>query len=503
MTKSDLQVVVVDDEKYICSIIEESLASEDFRTVTFTDPREALDYIENNSVDLVLTDLMMGDCTGVDVLEFTLQQHPDAIVIIMTAHPTVQTAISVLKKGGYDFLVKPFKLEVLRATIKRSLTHQRLLRENMQLKSQVEFLKAAHTYGVGSDVVDYLKLVLSSCRTEFSANAAALVELDPVSGEITRKLSDSDNEAYKAEVENESHLAHFIQTTNSEPYLKYDDIVIDNQPMCKTFISKPVLVGDKLHGIINLLVIDRFHRVTPGELDVLSILTNSAAMALTNYGLYVDVQKSYLEAITGLAHAIEARDECTKGHTDRVVTLATIVAEGLGWSDQQLDSLVMGCTLHDIGKLGVPDSILNKPGRLDDQELLVMQSHAEVGLKIVAGIDLLKPAIPYIGAHHERYDGKGYPKGLRGEEVPIEGRVLAVVDTFDAILSDRPYRKGAPLGRAISELWNNKGTQFDPMIVDVFLELIKADKIDFKELWGRDEDLSIVDTVMAIETVSV
>jgi putative nucleotidyltransferase with HDIG domain len=501
MSNSAPQIVVVDDEEYICSIIEESLSSESYSTISFVDPRDALDYIKNNRVDLVLTDLMMGNCSGVEVLEFTLKHHRDAIVIIMTAHPTVQTAISVLKKGAYDFLVKPFKLEVLRATIKRSLTHQRILRENLQLKSQVEFLKAAHTYGVGSDIGQYLKLVLSSCRTEFSAAAAGLLEINPEGGDVIRTLSESDDEQYAAEVIDESHLSNFTYTRSSQPYIKREDIVIDNQPMSRTFISKPIFVRRTLHGVINLLIIDRFPRVTPGELDVLSILTNSAAMALTNYGLYVDLQHSYLEVITGLAHAIEARDECTKGHTDRVVTLAGLVAEELGWTDGDLEILVMGCTLHDIGKLGVPDSILNKPSKLDEEEMRIMMSHAELGLKIVTGIDLLKPAIPYIVSHHERFDGKGYPHGLKGEDIPIEGRLLAVVDTFDAILSDRPYREGAPLNRALSELWKYRGTQFDPKIVEVFLGLIKAGSVDLKVLYNRDEDLAVVDLVMSTETV--
>ncbi len=501
MGKSDIQIVVVDDEKYICSIIEESLASEDFTTVTFSDPREALDYIDNNRVDLVLTDLMMGDCSGVEILEFTLEHHRDAIVIIMTAHPTVQTAITVLKKGGYDFLVKPFKLEVLKATIKRSLAHQQLLRENLQLKSQVEFLKAAHTYGVGSDVGDYLQLVLNSCRAEFSANATGLLEINPDGGEVIRTLCDSDTEEHTSEVTDESSLLRFRYTRSARPFIKRDDVVVDNQPMSRTFISKPIFVRRTLHGVINLLIVDRFPRVTPGELDALSILTNSAATALTNHGLYADLQNSYFEALTGLAHAIEARDECTKGHTDRVVSLARLVAEELGWNQDQIDDLVMGCTLHDIGKLGVPDSILNKPDRLTTEEMQAMMAHAEVGLKIVSGIDLLKPAIPYIGAHHERYDGKGYPKGLKGEGIPIEGRLLAVVDTFDAILSDRPYRKGAPLDIALGELWKHRSTQFDPQIVETFFGMIKAGKVDFKQLYDRDEDTRVVDIIIASETV--
>jgi HD-GYP domain-containing protein (c-di-GMP phosphodiesterase class II) len=156
-----------------------------------------------------------------------------------------------------------------------------------------------------------------------------------------------------------------------------------------------------------------------------------------------------------------------------------------------------------VGKLGVPDSILNKPDRLDDTEQERMRSHPEVGMRIVGGIELFKPAIPYVIAHHERYDGNGYPEGLKGEDIPIEGRLLAVVDTLDAILSDRPYRKGAPLRQALAELWENRGTQFDPKIVDILFRLIREGQVDFSALYEREEDIACVDEIMAPEKAPV
>ena len=126
-----------------------------------------------------------------------------------------------------------------------------------------------------------------------------------------------------------------------------------------------------------------------------------------------------------------------------------------------------------------------------------MNNHPLVGLKIINGIDLLQPAIPYISAHHERFDGLGYPRGLKGDEIPLEGRLLAVVDTFDAILSDRPYRKGAPLKIALRELIVHKDTQFDGRMVDVFVELLRSGKIDLRGLYGRDEEMAQVADLIA------
>ena len=179
--------------------------------------------------------------------------------------------------------------------------------------------------------------------------------------------------------------------------------------------------------------------------------------------------------------------------------MAEPLAASLGWDDEQILNLHTGCTLHDVGKIGVPDAILNKAARLTDDERHLMEKHPQLGYRIIRGIDLFKPSIPYIISHHERFDGSGYPKGLKGDEIPIEGRILAVVDTVDAILSDRPYRKGASLEVAVKEPVRNKGTQFDPEIVDPFIKVVKAGMIDLKELYDRDEDLSCLDQYLTTE----
>ncbi len=498
-----ISIVVVDDEKYICNIIVEALASEKYEVRAFSDPREALNYIEQNSVDLVLTDLVMGEYTGIQVLESTLASHSDATVILMTAHPTVQTAISVLRKGAYDFLVKPFRLELLKATIRRGLEHQQVIRENLHLKGQVEFLKVAGAANAEIEIDDFLGMVARSCRKEMDAAAVGIIEIEPSTKEVLRKVYTGTDELPPKEVLQNSTLDKFAYTKSNKPLIHKKEVEVDGRKQTQTWISQPIFVRRRFHGVINLLIESRFDRLTPGEIDVLAILANSAAAAIANYRHYEDLHASYLQAIKGLANAVEARDQYTAGHTDRVTRLAEQMARHLGWDERRIEHLNMGCTLHDIGKLGVPDDILNKPGHLTDEERTMMQSHPELGLKIIDGIDLFRPAIPYIIAHHEWYDGTGYPKGLKGEEIPIEGRLLAVADTFDAILSDRPYRDGADLSVAVSELVKFKGTQFDPEIVDVLFDLLRAGKIDFVLHYGREMDTSQIEELKPTEKARV
>ena len=474
-------IVIIDDEKYICSIITEALAGEKYQVIGFSEPENGLHYIRNNHVDLVLTDLVMGEFNGVQVIDTTLENHWDSIVILMTAHPTVETAISVLKKGAYDFLVKPFKLDLLRATIKRGLNHQRILRENLRLKEQVAFLQVAQAGVFEEDSASFMRLVVNSCKKELSASAVAMIQTDPDNHDILNEVHDSDKEEYLTDVLNRESIYDFTYTKSSQP----------------------IFVRRKLFGIINILIINRFTNITAGQMDILTLLSTSAATTMANFRLYDDLEKSYFEAIRALANAIEARDPYTAGHTERVSYLAELTAQEMGWNTRKRRAVRMGCILHDIGKIGVPDSILNKTGKLTPEEKRLMNSHPELGLKIIKGIDLFKPAIPYIESHHEWYNGGGYPDGLSGTDIPIEGRLLTVVDTFDAILSDRPYRKGSNLKDTVAEICRFAGEQFDPNIVRALLNVIKKGQIDFQKLYGVEVDVSVIQHVEVTEKAPV
>ena len=183
---------------------------------------------------------------------------------------------------------------------------------------------------------------------------------------------------------------------------------------------------------------------------------------------------------------MEARDIYTRGHTERVCYMAQTLCLEMGWNEEQLWEAKMGGILHDIGKIGVPDAILNKAQTLTEDEFEIMKRHTICGAKILEDISFSAPAIPYVLYHHERYDGKGYPYGLRSSEIPIQGRLMAVVDTFDAMTSDRPYRKAKSFKMALDEIKDCAGTQFDPEIAQLFLSvwekgLLKKTKLKIKK----------------------
>jgi len=196
-------------------------------------------------------------------------------------------------------------------------------------------------------------------------------------------------------------------------------------------------------------------------------LLRSAEVEVAHIGL------AYLETVKVLANAIEGRDKYTRGHVDRVTQFALWTAEELHWTPSQIRTLEFGARLHDIGKIIIPDNILNKSSKLTVEEWDLMKQHPVEGVKILEGISHLQKTRPYILYHHERWDGSGYPHGLKGHAIPIEARLLAIVDVFDALTSSRPYHPPRPFLEVIKFLTLSSGTHFDPDIVPIFVKVIK------------------------------
>jgi putative nucleotidyltransferase with HDIG domain len=193
-------------------------------------------------------------------------------------------------------------------------------------------------------------------------------------------------------------------------------------------------------------------------------------LARYSFKLYFDSQKMGMETIHALNDALLMRDAYTGGHTARVEVYSTILAKGLKYTTKDLETLQTAAKLHDIGKIGIPDGILNKPGKLTEDEYSKIKDHAEMGAKILNNVDAFKNTSEAVRYHHERPDGKGYPEGLLGEAIPRDSAILSIADTFDAMTTDRPYRRGLTFDQAIDELKTYKGTQFNAFLVDLFLE---------------------------------
>lgn len=208
---------------------------------------------------------------------------------------------------------------------------------------------------------------------------------------------------------------------------------------------------------------------------------------------YEKLKSANRQALFGLAEAIEAKDPYTKGHCGRVSAYSLLLAQEVGYTEEALETLEFGAFLHDIGKLGVRDAVLLKPGPLDEDEWQHMRSHPVKGYEIATKIEMLKPTMPAVRNHHERWDGKGYPDKMKGEEIPLVARIVAIADAFDAMATDRPYKRALPLEDCEALLRKNAGKMFDPELVEVFctrrLGAVGSDDYDdYAEDWEEAED---------------
>ena len=261
---------------------------------------------------------------------------------------------------------------------------------------------------------------------------------------------------------------------------KFKDSFMVRDEGFHAYTGIPLTVKGRIKGILEV-----FHRrkfePEPDWLEFLEALSQQASIAIDNAALYQQLQRSHAEislaydkTIEGWSRALDIRDNETHGHSQRVAELTVQVAKTLGISDGDVVHIRRGALLHDIGKLGVPDSILLKPGRLSDEEMAVMKRHPEIAFDILSPIPFLKEAldIPYL--HHEKWDGSGYPRGIRGEEIPVAARIFAVIDVWDALRSDRPYRSAWAEERIREYLEQERERHFDPMIVGVFFKVLGA-----------------------------
>jgi len=232
--------------------------------------------------------------------------------------------------------------------------------------------------------------------------------------------------------------------------------------------SAPLIMQEE---IIGTLTIGMKKTILEEEIRLLLTMCNLIAGVIYRANLMDQVNKTYRATIQGWAHALEIREQEKKGHSQNVVNLTEALARRVGFNENEIEEIINGAYLHDIGKMGIPDSILQKPGKLSEDECAEMRKHPQIAYDLLYPIEFLRPALDIPFYHHERWDGSGYPKGLKGQEIPIIARIFAVIDVFSAITSDRPYGKPWPTEKAVEFITESSGTLFDPEVVQVFLRM--------------------------------
>lgn len=252
--------------------------------------------------------------------------------------------------------------------------------------------------------------------------------------------------------------------------------VADAETPMSSLMCAPLKVKDKVIGVITIST-EAPHNYTADELKMLSSLAVQAASVIENATLYDQLHETFFSTVNVLAETIEMRDHYTGGHTRRVRDVSVVIGKTMGLASDDLETLRLAASMHDIGKIGIDDAILRKPGRLSSEEFAQIKRHPEYGGEILLHVKGLRHIVPLVRGHHERYDGKGYPDGLKAEEIPLLARIIAVADAFDAMISHRPYRRALPLDQALAEINDNKGAQFDPRCAVSLLNALRKGKV--------------------------
>jgi putative nucleotidyltransferase with HDIG domain len=249
-----------------------------------------------------------------------------------------------------------------------------------------------------------------------------------------------------------------------------------------SFLSAALKARDVIIGAVNVYSFRRNFKFSEGQAKALIILASRAAQNIENARLYENLQRTFRETIEGLVSTLEAKDKYTSGHSRRVTEYALLIGQGLKFTERELERLDRAGLLHDIGKIGIRLEALNKPEKISLAEHEMFKDHTIVGKQILESIHFLREIVPLVYSHHEWWDGEGYPEGIRGDQIPLGARILAVADSYDAMTSDRPYRKAMPQARAIQELRRCAGTQFDPDIVGIFIQELEKNREEVEKI---------------------
>jgi putative nucleotidyltransferase with HDIG domain len=501
MNKDPIKVLVVDDEEGILDVTEGYFQRKGYEVYTAGNGIEALEILNRVKIGCVFTDINMPMMDGLELAEKIRQIESTLPVVVMTGYPSLENSIQTLKNGVVDYLIKPVNLEQMELTLKRILRERELFVENLILKEEIErrerlkklneellerveevdtlnrvmedFSSTDSSYGIFNKVVDLGVEELNADKVFFhiySEEERSLVmmaatdrgiENDTLRSLFEKDLSHTANEFILGLLGTDHNPCLISEPGKNE---RLDDGV------CSLMIV-PLKIRDKIFGVASAFSFRTEKIFNEKDIYYLNFITQKAASAIENIALYENIYDNLFSTLYAFVTALEVRDLYTRKHSTRVAKYAHMIAKEMGCTEEELDIVNFAGSLHDIGKIGIRDDILLKPGKLTDEEYEKIKEHPVIGADIISKLGLWDREMEIIRHHHERFDGLGYPDGLKGEQIPKLARILFVADSFDAMASDRAYRKRMERDHVINIIRENAGKQFDPVAVTAFLKV--------------------------------
>jgi putative nucleotidyltransferase with HDIG domain len=489
LKKEKPDILVIDDEKTIRELLKSFLKKNGYRVATVSSGKAAIKAIEESSYDIALLDIKLQGSNGMKLLRDIKRRDPFIEIIVITGFATVESVVDALQSGAYDYVSKPFRLDELKIVIDRCFEKQKLAGENIELKELVALFAVSRKISARVELNELLDQVLMSALQITGARRGSILIIDEDRKVMSIKASRGLNDGIVRDTK--VKLGEGIAGTvalKGEPLLISD---IEKESRfegrktanyeTKSFLSVPLIslplkVHGRVMGVINLS--DKIDRTEFNDRDLrlISVLAGQAAVAVENARLFNLLRDSYMGTVRALVRALEAKDKVTRDHSERVAMFAAAIAEQMGLSRHEVEGIRMAAFLHDIGKLGIDLEVLAKPGKLTSEEWKLVRKHPEASADIIEGISFIWDIIPLVKYHHERFDGKGFPRGLKGKDIPVGARILSVADAFEAMTAKRPYKNAIPAQKALKELKSLVGERYDKDVVKAFESVLKSEK---------------------------
>jgi len=468
------RVLIVDDDPGIRETISQIIEELGYDPDTAADGLDALAMLDTGSYLCVFTDIMMPKMTGIELIKKIKARDVSLPIIVITGYASMEIAIDAMKCGASDFISKPFKVSQIQLLLSKVKREKLLLEENKKFSDALQLHR----------LIDNLAGQLEDKNKELTSLQAISEKIISLKGirdlvgaivDVSKQLlEDVDVRFYPLNRKTQT----LIDTSNGQDRiisteLMEGKIVRTNNPSessKRNFATIfPLMIEGQVFGTLDIHSDSMLGEEKEGKI---LYLLNRSAERMENVALYEGLYENMLSTLNSMAKILDARDPHTSQHSTRVTTLSVAMANILKLSDDEKDVLYIAASLHDIGKVGIPDSILLKPGTLTDEEFMIIKRHPDIGADILKPIPPMSRETEVIRYHHERYDGKGYPLGIGGEEIPLLSRIICLADSYDAMTSDRPYRNGLPMDKAIEEIERCMGSQFDPELAKLFISKV-------------------------------
>lgn len=502
------RILFVDDEESILDVVNEYFSIKGYEVFTAVNGEEALSILDREQIDCCFTDINMPVMDGLELAENIRKRDNTIPVVIMTGYPSLDNTIRTLKNGVVDFLIKPINLNQLELCLNRVLHQQRLFVENILLKKEVESKARIESLNVElqQKIEDLQTLnrimnifsTVSSSAGVFNRLVDMAVEITHASESVFYIINQAVTRPFAvaaASADSRGVVASSVDLVNLSsriPSYMVMDVAGDQLPLLisegselhgfgsdiTSVMIAPLTIRNKIFGVLTTINIGQHRsRFAEKELYYLSYMTHHAAYAIENLALYENIYDNLFSTIYAFVKAIGAKDFYTEQHSNRVTAVSKILAQKMNCSAEELDILHTAGLLHDIGKIGIRDDILLKPGKLTEEEYDIIKTHSVIGANIIGQLGLWEREQQIIRCHHERFDGNGYPDGIKGTDIPFLARILSVADVYDALASDRSYRKKMEEEQILEIIQRGKGSFFDPDIVDIFIGIYPSGEI--------------------------